>query len=42
MITNNGKNPIGNTIKREKFHQIKKNNLINAKNYELDKENLKQ
>ncbi len=42
MITNNGKNPIGNTIKREKFHQIKKNNLINAKNYELDKETLKQ
>ena len=42
MITNNGKNPIVNTIKREKFHQIKKNNLINAKNYELDKETLKQ
>ena len=42
MISNNGKNLIGNTIKREKFHQIKKNNLINAKNYELDKETLKQ
>ena len=44
MITNNnnGKNPIGTIIKREKFHQIKKNNLINAKNYELDKETLKQ
>ena len=42
MIINNEKNPIGITIKREKFHQIKKNNLINAKNYELDKETLKQ
>ena len=31
-----------NSVKREKFRQLKQNNLINAKNYELDKETLKE
>ena len=39
--TKNDKTQI-NSVKREKFRQLKQNNLINAKNYELDKETLKE
>ena len=41
MITNNNNGkPNWNYYKRENFIKLK-NNLINAKNYELDKETLK-